>query len=98
MIRASRGAEVGSSTWYLGGVVGTGRMRILRNSAGVARRESPGRVVSQAILVVPGVALFVMALTIGFAFSLGGAETMDAARSLLTMLLLAFASWHGVYP
>ena len=89
MIRSRRPPAVGSTTFHLSQVVGAGRYRILRNSAGVARRETPWRVVSQAILVVPGVGLVVLALSMGFALSLGNAGSLTAARSLLTMLLLA---------
>lgn len=69
--------------------MGTGRYRVFRNSAGVARRETPWRVVSQVALVVPGVFLFVLALSMGFALSLGSAGSLESARSLLSMLLLA---------
>ena len=89
MIRSRRPAALGSTTRHLGHVVGTGRYQVLRNSAGVARRETPWRVVSQMLLVLPGVLLFVLALSMGFALSLGSAGDLDAARSLLTMLLLA---------
>ena len=89
MKRRRRPADPGATTLRLGHVVGTGRYRVLRNSAGVARRDTPWRVVSQAVLVVPGVLLFVLALSIGFALSLGSAGSIESARSLLTMLLLA---------
>lgn len=88
MTRSRRDGPVGATTLHLGHAVGTGRYRVFRNSAAVARRETPWRVVSQAMLVIPGAIVFVLALSLGFALSLGSAGSLAAARSLLTMLLL----------
>lgn len=89
MTRPRRTATVGATSLHLGHAVGTGRYRVFRNTAAVARRDTPWRVVAQAMLVVPGGIVVMLALTLGFALSLGSAGNLDAARSLLTMLLLA---------
>jgi len=87
--RPRRTSSVGATTFHLGHAVGTGRYRVFRNTAAVARRETPWKVVTQAMIVVPGGIVFVLALSLGFALSLGSAGSLTAARSLLTMLLLA---------